>query len=328
LSKAGNVAEASASLSAFESMFRDLDTPVIKELLKDLRASKEGEGQIGMAPAHFGRWGEHYMRAYLRAQELQQCMNFKDPGLQIYGGELFHALQEEGDKQFCELPPPTPTRTSYYGSYGSAAAAAVPASMAIFHNASGGCFAPETYIAMDDGKRKMICDMKRGDRVWTPTGPATVRALVICGSYARAQPMTQLSGGLVITPFHPVRRHATGGDIASLSGDSEAHPVRRSGATDWQFPSDISGYTDRIMPTVYNLVLDSGHIVHADGWEALTLGHGFTEPIAAHDYFGTERVINDLMAQPGWAEGRPAYKNLRAKKDPHTGLIIGWVDDI
>jgi len=294
-------------LADFASQFSGIDDPLIKELLKDLLASKEGEGQIGMAPAHFARWGEHYMRAYLRAQELQQCMNFKDPGLQIYGGDLFHTLQEEGDRAFCDLPPPKPSASrSHYG-YGAGVASVAPANMSVFHNASGGCFAPETYIEIEDGKRKMIRDMKRGDRVWTPSGHATVEALVVCGSLSRAQPMTQLSCGLVITPYHPVRRQ---GDI------------------EWRFPSDISGYTDRIMPVVYNLVLDSGHIVNADGWEALTLGHGFAEPVAEHAYFGTERVIEDLAKQPGWAEGRPTFKNLKARKDPDTGLIIGWIDDI
>jgi hypothetical protein len=82
------------------------------------------------------------------------------------------------------------------------------------------------------------------------------------------------------------------------------------------------------MPTVYNLVLDSGHIVLADGWQALTLGHGFGEPVASHAYFGTQRVIDDLKKQPGWEEGMPRYRNLVATHDPASGLINGWIDDI
>jgi Mg-chelatase subunit ChlD len=319
---------AAAILNEFETTFRGLDDPIVQALLKDIKATKEGEGQIGMAPAHFGRWGEHYMRAYLRAQELQQCMNFKDPGLQIYGGELFHALQDMGDSAFCDLAPPTPSAARSYGGYGGAAAAAMPVNMSVFHNASGGCFAPETLIRRPDGSHTMITELKRGDIVWTPTGSAVVQALVVCGSYNRAQPMTKL-GSLVITPWHPVRLPAYGISALSPEGDS-AHPVRRHAtpSTAWQFPADIAGYSDRLISTVYNLVLDSGHIVLADGWEALTLGHGFTEPVAAHDYFGTQRVVEDLMKQPGWEEGRPTFKNLKAVKDVGTDRIIGWIDDV
>lgn len=288
---------AQALLADFESRMNNHAEPFVSAMMKDLRASKEGEGQVGMAPAHFNRWGEHYMRAYLRAQELQQCMNFKDPGLQIYGGDLFHSLQDTGDRLFCDLPPPTPSRRSYGG-------VAAPTSMSVFHNASGGCFAPETLIRRSDDRYAVITDLKRGDSVWTPSGPATVLAVVVCGSKTRAQPMTMLDS-LVITPYHPVRRH-----------------------NGWQFPADIAGYCDRLISTVYNLVLDSGHIVLADGWEALTLGHGFNEPVAAHSYFGTQRVIDDLKKQPGWADGRPTYKNLKAVKDPDSGIITGWIDDI
>jgi hypothetical protein len=296
-----------AMLAEFEGRFAPLDDPTVMALLKDLRATKEGEGQVGMAPAHFTRWGEHYMRAYHRAQALQQCMNFKDPGLQIYGGALFHALQTTGDQLFCDLEPPRPTGRLYGGAIVGGPLNA-PVSMSVFHNASAGCFAPTTLIRCADGSSKMINELRRGDSVWSPTGPATVVALVICGSSNRAQPMSMLKG-LTITPWHPVRRNS-----ASNSP--------------WIFPADIAGYSDRLMPTVYNLVLDSGHIVLADGWQALTLGHGFTEPVAEHAYFGSQRVVEDLKKQPGWEEGMPRFKNLVATHDSSTGLINGWIDDI
>jgi hypothetical protein len=308
-SKTGKpVLEVQALLAEFEAKFNVIDDPVVKALLKDLRSDKEGEGQIGMAPAYFARWGEHYMRAYIRAQELQQCMNFKDPGLQIYGGELFHSLQEAGDTVFCDLPAPTPSRQVFTGTYGvGAAAAAAPiTSMSVFHNASAGCFAPETLIRMADGSHKIITELKRGDAVFTPNGVATVVALVVCGSFNRTQPMTTL-GSLVITPWHPVRRNHIG---------------------PWEFPADIAGYHERMMSTVYNLVLDAHHVVVADGYHALTLGHGIQEPVAAHAYFGTHAVIEDLKKQPGWSEGRPTYRNLVAARDPVTGMINGWKDDV
>lgn len=58
----------------------------------------------------FKRWGKHYLRALLRAHQLQLCTNFMDPGLQIYGGSLFRRLREEGDRVFLSLPAPKPAQ--------------------------------------------------------------------------------------------------------------------------------------------------------------------------------------------------------------------------
>merc|ERR1712137_607535 len=54
----------------------------------------------------FCRWGKHYLRALLRAHQLQVCTNSMDPGLQVYGGDLFKTIREEGDRIFVTLPPP------------------------------------------------------------------------------------------------------------------------------------------------------------------------------------------------------------------------------
>jgi hypothetical protein len=72
--------------------------------------------------ARFQRWGGHYMRALLRAHELQQCTNVLDFGVQCYGGSLFAALRERGNALFMALPPPV----VYVAPTAAAAAAAPP----------------------------------------------------------------------------------------------------------------------------------------------------------------------------------------------------------
>merc|ERR1719433_2428040 len=51
-------------------------------------------------------WGAHYLRSLARAHLLQQCNNFKDPGVQMYGGPLFEKVREVADDMFLSLPPP------------------------------------------------------------------------------------------------------------------------------------------------------------------------------------------------------------------------------
>mmetsp|Transcript_2618 Transcript_2618/g.4803 ORF Transcript_2618/g.4803 Transcript_2618/m.4803 type:complete len:639 (-) Transcript_2618:83-1999(-) len=57
----------------------------------------------------FNRWGKHYLRALTRAHQLQICTNFMDTGLQVYGGQLFQGLRDEGDAVFLSLPAPKPS---------------------------------------------------------------------------------------------------------------------------------------------------------------------------------------------------------------------------
>jgi hypothetical protein len=45
----------------------------------------------------FKKWGCHYMPSLLRAHLMQQCNNFKDPGIQCFGGELFGQIRDIAD---------------------------------------------------------------------------------------------------------------------------------------------------------------------------------------------------------------------------------------
>ena len=46
---------------------------------------------------------------------------------------------------------------------------------------------------------------------------------------------------------------------------------------------------------IYNFVLDQGHTVLVNGVECVTLGHKFRDDIVRHSYYGTDRVIHDLV---------------------------------
>lgn len=284
-----------------------------KNLLRDIKSKVESEGQVAMAlqTSFFAKWGAHYLRSYLHAQLHQMCMNFKDPGLQIYGGDLFHQIQTEGDVAFTTLPPPVPSdaplkaAANAYGYYGGAIplATTTPVSMASWHNQSGGCFNGDCKILMADGSRQTIKTVRAGDFVKTPSGDQKVYALVVCGSHLSSQPMVQL-GNLSITPWHPI-----------MVEDK------------WVFPASLAPYTSRPIKTVYNFVLAGGHIVDVEGYQCCTLGHGFKGPVIEHDFFGTEKVVSDLRKVRGWETGRPTFINLVAVRDLITGMITAWLDE-
>ena len=273
----------------------------VKALVRDIKSDDPNEGQIGMAPTYFAKWGEHYMRSYLRAQQLQQCMNFKDPGLQIYGGELFHATQTKAEEIFGALPPPIPSAQKRENVIGGGVYS-TPASMSVFHNQSGGCFQGDCNVKLADGSAIPIKEIQPGYSVWTPAGPAKVVALVTCGSKKKSQPMSQINK-LCITPWHPI-----------LKDDQ------------WVFPGSIALYSERLVSTVYNLVLDKGHIVSVEGVLCCTLGHGFKGPVIEHSFFGTSAVIDCLKGVDGWSVGRPTFKNLTTIRST-DGSILMWKDE-
>jgi hypothetical protein len=62
---------------------------------------------------YYTKWGKHYLPAIARAHLLQMCTNFKDPGMQGYGGPAFNAIRDAADAIFMSMPAPTPTRTVY-----------------------------------------------------------------------------------------------------------------------------------------------------------------------------------------------------------------------
>ncbi|CAL1140073.1 unnamed protein product [Cladocopium goreaui] len=114
--------------------------PFILHLLQDLQGEAidavELAASIGLTTTKaFTKWGRHYLPSLMFAHRRQMCNNFKDPGVQHYGGEMFQALRDEADEKFNQLPPPEPTRSNVRGYTYSAPPVR---SMAMYNDASAG----------------------------------------------------------------------------------------------------------------------------------------------------------------------------------------------
>merc|ERR1712183_460866 len=69
-------------------------------------------GQVAEAVSKdefYKKWGVHYLPSLMCAHLSQQCNNFKDPGVQCYGGDLFNDLRDKADDIFLGLDPPRPS---------------------------------------------------------------------------------------------------------------------------------------------------------------------------------------------------------------------------
>jgi len=236
---------------------------------------------------------------------MQQCHNFKDPGVQIYGGKLFKELQNTADDIFCKLPPPKPSNAkSYKTTYtSSGTAVTTPAnitpvtSMSTYYDAYGSCFNGEGLVAMADGSLKAVKDLIKGDIV---AGNCQVVCLTKTKIPSGVINMVDLNG-LLITPWHPVKF-----------------------AGKWTFPIDIAAPKATNIDYVYNLVLNQGPSAIINGVECITLGHGIKgDEVASHTYFGTTKVIQDLSRQPGWVDGLVVLDTFAIVRDPITNLVTG-----
>ena len=279
----------------------------ILAIMKDLTPEGVDEGQVAMALRYWKKWGNHYVRGYYNAQCNQFCMNFKDPGLQIYGGQLFHEIQEIGEDIFANLPAPTPTGRNPRSVSSNNTFASAPVQMSqAFYNQGGGCWAANSMVRMADNTFMPIEQIRGGMKVWTiNNGIAIVEYAIVINTDIGKQVMCKLDN-LIITPWHPVLINGV-----------------------WQYPADITTIEEYSMSTVYNLILTKDHVIEIGGILSCTLGHMLKGNVIEHDYFGNkELILRDIQNQPGFHEKLPVFTNLKVEKNITTLKTIKWFDDI
>jgi len=285
-----------------DTVMREMRASPMDEAMRGLLEDLEGQVCEAISKREwFQKWGTHYLPSLRRAHLLQQCANFKDPGLQVYGGKLFQSLRDTADEIFINLPPPEPSVRPRVTPRGTAAPRATLVSMSSYYDRGGGCFSGECLVSMADGSERRVDSLTKGDMVTVPGGAtASVRGVWKTVFENGSTELSVLPGGLRATPWHPVR-------------------VRGA----WKFPQDLAPARETSCDAVYSFALDQGHVLLINGIECVGLAHGFTEPVVAHDYFGSNRITQDLASLPGWDKGMVTLKGGCLLRDASTGLVNG-----
>eukprot|EP01105_Mastigella_eilhardi_P008978 TRINITY_DN2145_c0_g3_i1.p1 TRINITY_DN2145_c0_g3~~TRINITY_DN2145_c0_g3_i1.p1 ORF type:complete len:819 (-),score=149.10 TRINITY_DN2145_c0_g3_i1:60-2471(-) len=283
--------------------------PRVAALLEDV------EGQVLQAFSRedwYQRWGKHYLPSLVRSHVLQQCSNFKDPGLQHYGGEMFTALRDAADDVFCRLPPPTPTSKPKAEKHASSRALS---SMSVYNSSSNPCLAGECLVLMADHSTKRVNQVMRGDLLMGPENHAVkVRCVLKTVQPTGCAPLVALCGGaLLVTPWHP---------------------VLLPGASAWCFPADVCAPRVVSCSAVFSFVLSAKHeegaFAAAGGALCASLGHGERRcPVRAHAFWADRVKLEAELRHvdaAGWQRGEVV---LRAspellRRDPTTGIVCGF----
>lgn len=274
---------------------------------------EDAQGQVSEALSRedwYSKWGVHYLPSLMFAHLTQQCNNFKDAGVQSYGGELFQSIRDTADDVFLALPPPKPSAKPAPTGAAAFAAAAFPVhtpapavSMSAFYDRYAGCMDGACSVELADGSLSRLDEIRRGVALRVPGGG---RAEVACVVRTRAPAgrflLAELDG-LRLTPHHP---------------------VFVDGA--WRFPAELARARELPCEAVFTLLLEEGAgAVLVEGVPCVSLGHGLEEGAARHSFFGSRTAVErDLAKFPGFEDGLVDLAPGDVLRDPATGLVCGF----
>lgn len=151
-------------------------------------------------------------------------------------------------------------------------------------------------------------DIRKGDQILSldehgESCVATVKCVVVTKCLHNEAKFIELPNGLLITSWHPIR----------IEGK-------------WVFPATVEDkkFALRTRDYVFNFLLDSCHVAFINGVECICLAHGIEgDKVASHEYYGTQKVVEDLMQQPGWSDGRIELDPSQMARDEESGRIVG-----
>lgn len=280
---------------------------------------------------YIDKWGKHYIMGLLNAHSKERCTNFKDEGVKFYVSPAYEQFQKNAETVFNDMdiekltfvdePVYTsPTYTSGSGTrnvvipqrYKSSVKRKTLAGyQRNYYNASNGCFAPQCMVTMGDGTKKRVDQIQPGDFVKSANTSARVRCVVRFECDAGKADMCNIAHtDLIISPYHPVFY-----------------------AGNWKFPYKFGATKVYDYKYVYDFVLEGGSTVFISDIVTCTFGHGLKcNDVVKHNYFGTERVLDDLSKLKGWSEGyitMPANCFARCiENQPVTGLKWNVLENI
>eukprot|EP00933_Yihiella_yeosuensis_P037383 TRINITY_DN31298_c0_g1_i1.p1 TRINITY_DN31298_c0_g1~~TRINITY_DN31298_c0_g1_i1.p1 ORF type:complete len:824 (-),score=168.37 TRINITY_DN31298_c0_g1_i1:227-2698(-) len=296
----------------------------------------------------YAKWGVHYLPSLLCAHRSQQCNNFKDPGVQNYGGELFNDLRDKSDDIFCSIQAPLPkpkvvvattaTTSTITATPPAAAAAsrggAAPASaptpppvvnMAAYYDRYAGCIDGSSQVRLANGSCKCIADVVKGDLISALTPSSSSNSFRSSSSSSSDSSKMAACFAEVLCVVRTVAPQKKFALVQLPNGGPRLtphHPVLSDADKTWRFPSDIAPVQELPCEAVFTFVLADGACAFlVENVPCASLGHGLAEATVQHHYLGSSRVLDDLRLFDGFSMGLIDLGPDSIVRDVETGLI-------
>uniref|UniRef100_L7J6B6 VWFA domain-containing protein n=1 Tax=Pyricularia oryzae (strain P131) TaxID=1143193 RepID=L7J6B6_PYRO1 len=278
-------------------------------LMTDLEGAPP-RGQISLALSrrdYRDRWGGHYLLGLLDAHTGQVSTSHKDEGPLRYGRDspILKRCRDALNAAFDHIEPPRP----------SIDVICTPA--------------PPPYRLAGDGGVVPISWLRAGISVATPAGPRAVRTVL--RTRVRSQPMVRLPGGVVVTPWHPVKMGGDGAEwmfpaaAAAASGrdDGSVSTITYSGFI-YSLLLEAEALPDGTKQDPVSAAEQHAFCVGSGGVWAVAMGHGLVDgsDVRAHAFYGDRNACLGALAT------LPAPKNGVATSAgvlrDATGRVIGF----
>ena len=283
------------------------DETYIKDILTDLTE------QVSIAISkseYFEKWGKHYLPSLARAHQQQICNNFRDPGVQHYGGTLFKKMRDIADDKFTNLPAPTPTAINHSAHYRGLTPPSLRVStLASYNSHSGPCFTGDSLVKMHDGSVKRVDMIVKDDKVMTVDKSGNiisdkVECVLKTNFPEKVTTLVTLIGGWKGTPNHPIK-----------VGDN------------WVNAKTLGKIKTESCNEVYSFLLKNRNLIIINDLESATFAHGLdNNDVIQHDYFGTERIVEDFKKMDGWNSGLIVIEPKCIIRDSQTGYVTKILD--
>jgi len=280
----------------------------------------------------YNKWGKHFLHSIMNAYYNQQCNNFKDPGVQLFAGNLFNQIRIIADNVFCMLPAPKPTillthpysRSSSNNMRGGSSnmrggsnnmrggssnmrggssnmrggssspinTQIAPSNMSSYYNRDGGCFSGDSQITLIDSNNNEYQQLV-----------SLIKKGDIVKTIAFKNDKNNMFDNTIVKCV--IKLLVPSGTISMCNINDMLitpwHPILYKNK--WVFPNYIAPEKNIKLDCVYNIVLESNHTVLINSTPVVTLGHNFINDIVAHPYYGSQKIIQDLSQMDGWDNG-------------------------
>lgn len=297
----------------FYNLIQTLEDPMIIRIKNDIYNPDKHKGQILKAIENWRKWGIHYLPYVYMSHIRQERSNFKDESMKNYGSKNLENLLNKGDILFTTvIPPPVSTYTTRGASGNTRTTLNNRQFTQSYYNTQGGCFTGDTFIKLHSGMYRRISQINKNDLLYRldKNGKKDIDGVKIkcIVKIKYNDKICILNKTIGITPWHPIRYKSN-----------------------WVFPNTINHETGNA-EFVYNFVLEDHHIVYlsTNDVESCTFGHGFTDNnVIKHDYFGSQKVINDLQGLENYWEGSCVVSGFIKKKEHFDSICdeVGCVFD-
>jgi hypothetical protein len=265
------------------------------ELIQNYLKDYLNDGQIKLALCHsniyFNKWGKHYLLSLMHGYDRQMCINFKDNGVQNFITTPFTNIRDKIELIFCNIPPPQPkiirattTRIS---------------SMEGYYRTDSGCFDGDGTVLLANNTYMKVKELKKGDKILNHNNKECIIECIIKQNINSDVDVCSVND-MLISPYHPIFLF-----------------------NKWVFPATEFKIHKRFIESYYNIVLESDDTIIINSIPVITLGHNLnTNEITKHDYYGTNKIRDDLKMIDGYDNGLIECKLIETIRCPKTNNVI------